>query len=336
MSFSKPHSLPFHRSIQHLQALSREFPNVWTLVREIFGRRGKGDPRWPEWCFIPLSGWCEVISGLFPRGFPEQAGYLASRLAAIGTWRYSQGIYRFDSEVYAALTRTVIEKEMPSDVFLRLPEWCVYIESPGQKFAGSSVYGFWAHLEADTPHGGPEMRFLFDSESGLLPFIFRLGPWSIRDAIKRELMPSIINKVANKLGIPIPFLEDIAEVGAAELQPYLSLVLYLCSEQPEVTDRKEAGPSRPQPKRVKGEWKLFPPNQPRIWPIGIQTGEQLRRVRTDSNGTANGRTVSPHIRRAHWHGIWTGPRNGERKFKFNWFPPIMVAGEKKRGDESIR
>ena len=51
-------------------------------------------------------------------------------LAAIGTWRYSQGIYRFDDSVYEALRDTVPSGDMPVDVLYRLPEWCVYIETP--------------------------------------------------------------------------------------------------------------------------------------------------------------------------------------------------------------
>lgn len=35
----------------------------------------------------------------------------------------------------------------------------------------------------------------------------------------------------------------------------------------------------------------------------------------------------PHVRRAHWHGFWSGPRKSEkqRTFSVQWLPPIAVA-----------
>jgi hypothetical protein len=38
--------------------------------------------------------------------------------------------------------------------------------------------------------------------------------------------------------------------------------------------------------------------------------------------------VRSHIRRAHWHGYWTGPKKEpeKRKFKLLWLHPILVGG----------
>jgi len=37
-----------------------------------------------------------------------------------------------------------------------------------------------------------------------------------------------------------------------------------------------------------------------------------------------GGTVRPHVRRAHWHHYWTGPRDGERKLVLKWVPQSLV------------
>lgn len=40
---------------------------------------------------------------------------------------------------------------------------------------------------------------------------------------------------------------------------------------------------------------------------------------------------SPHIRRAHWHSYWMGPRqegHPDRKPVLKWLPPIPVAMDK--------
>lgn len=326
--------MSIHRSTQHLNALSKEFPGVWQKVGEIAGRRPKDDHRWPDWCFIPFGRWAEIVGSTVSLRLINHWGFITSRLAAIGTWRYTQGIYRFDSEVHEALIRTSIDKEMPSEVFLRLPEWSVYIESPGQQFVGRVVHGFWAHLESDTPHGEPELRFLFDSENGLIPFIFRLGRCSVADSLKREANDTVGNWLFKKLNIPTALIEMAAEAGAAELQPFLSLVLYLCSEEPEISNRTQPGPGRPQPRGIKGGRKLFAPSNSRIFQVGHRTGEQLRRAKKGGNGEASGKTVRPHIRRGHWHGYWLGPRDGERQFKFKWLAPTMVAGDPKKVKES--
>jgi len=55
---------------------------------------------------------------------------------------------------------------------------------------------------------------------------------------------------------------------------------------------------------------------------------RLQQHRLDTNAVRDaqaaggpGGTVRPHIRRAHWHGYWTGPREGTQTFVYHWLPP---------------
>lgn len=67
--------------------------------------------------------------------------------------------------------------------------------------------------------------------------------------------------------------------------------------------------------------------------IGEHLGRELNAARhaleSESKGT---HTITPNIRRAHWHGYWTGPRKGntktEQTFSLRWLPPIMVTCRK--------
>ena len=43
-----------------------------------------------------------------------------------------------------------------------------------------------------------------------------------------------------------------------------------------------------------------------------------------AGSSVDGSGVRPHVRRAHWHGYWYGPREGERNFKLKWLPPVAV------------
>lgn len=69
--------------------------------------------------------------------------------------------------------------------------------------------------------------------------------------------------------------------------------------------------------------------------VGCRIGADLRAYsRSASRGEHNGGTVRPHMRRAHWHHFWTGPRNGERKLVLRWLSPTMV-GSSKPGHATI-
>ena len=64
-----------------------------------------------------------------------------------------------------------------------------------------------------------------------------------------------------------------------------------------------------------------------IWhDVGYRVGSELRAYRryASEHGEDGGGTVRPHMRRAHWHHYWTGPRNGERRLVLKWIAPTMV------------
>jgi hypothetical protein len=41
--------------------------------------------------------------------------------------------------------------------------------------------------------------------------------------------------------------------------------------------------------------------------------------------SSSGNSPRTHIRRAHWHGYWTGSSE-QKRFKYNWLSPIVVRG----------
>lgn len=43
-----------------------------------------------------------------------------------------KGIYRFDPDIYKEVLNTPFTGDLPHEIFFNLPEWCVYIETPGQ------------------------------------------------------------------------------------------------------------------------------------------------------------------------------------------------------------
>lgn len=322
--------------VDHLHAASGLYPDAWRLIEQLRADRGRaGLPDWPAWCFLPMGGYYAIVSAdsKIDR-LPLRLISDVARLAAIGTWRYSQGIYRFDDDARAALADTLLQGEMPVEVLLRLPEWCVYIETPGMRWLDQPLAGFWSHLEWDANTQRRELRLLLlNTGSDLIAQILHIGSWTVTEAIDR--FASEARHQASLAGLQHMLPTDpeggIEQMSAA-IQPLLALLLYLCSDEPEVVDREYPAdrPQRPKPKKTKRGWRLFAPDRPRVWTVGEQLGEALRR--DISNDQLTGRTVRPHLRRAHWHGFWTGPRDGERRFRYKWLPPTLVAAGGREDD----
>ncbi len=324
------------RPIKHLNAASKLYPNAWKQVDIFRQSRGVDLPEWPAWCFMPMAAWYAIVSA--DAGVDRLPMHLigdVARLAALGTWRYSQGVYQFDPDLAAAMTGTVLHGEMPTDVVLRLPEWCVYIEMPDDYlWDDERLHGFFAHLEWDVNTQRRELRLLLDTERALLPHILHLGPWTVTEAIDRWFKEAERQALQHRISMPDTMLQmqAIEHYGAA-INPLLSMLLYLCSDEPDIRDRAypDAKPSRPTPTRTKKGWRLFPADKTRVWSIGDDIGQQLRQSSPPSADT--GRTVKAHLRRGHWHGYWTGPRAGDRKFIYKWIPPLVVSGGNDDADE---
>ncbi|MEV6340941.1 hypothetical protein AB0M12_40255 [Nocardia vinacea] len=100
----------------------------------------------------------------------------------------------------------------------------------------------------------------------------------------------------------------------------LSLLLYLCS------DHRDARAHRPEAAK-RGRKTSRKDKAQTIIDMGFDVGPALHAARRDShsdNTTASGGpTVRAHLRRAHWHTYWTGPREAPTP-EVRWLHPILV------------
>lgn len=206
-----------------------------------------------------------------------------------------QGVYRFDPTLYADLVATPIKGDIPSEILYRLPEWCVYIETPSLTMPdGEAVHGVWAHLEDDHRHGR-EVRLLVDVESRSWAIPLHLGKWSLQEAIDRTLAVS-----------PVPGGDLFASAAKTQMlqiaAPVLSLLLYLCTQADDVGDGTKR-PCRPQPKRTKRGLRLFPAERVR--------SRAMPRVR--QGGAAHQSVPVEHDWTLHQRGLHTNrPSAGRR------------------------
>ncbi|HGW5371068.1 TPA: hypothetical protein ACNIJL_000016 [Pseudomonas aeruginosa] len=104
----------------------------------------------------------------------------------------------------------------------------------------------------------------------------------------------------------------------------LSLLLYLCSEQPDISDWE---PEQPQFKYLGKKRRWLASKDIREWDVGLRLGAAVQSARKRSDATkrstGNGTPVRPHVRRTHWNLYWVGKR-GEQTISLRWLPPIPV------------
>jgi hypothetical protein len=314
--------------------MGKKYPFAWKRANEFRAGRGKGLPSWPEWCFLPLAASVAIVTQDIQNPLELLGASLnISRVGALAAWRMTKGIYKFDPDVLESLKTTTLDDNIPNEIFFKLPEWCVYCETPGMTWMGSPLHGMWTHLEWDANTKRQELRFLLDTDLGLIPAILHLGPWTLSEGIERATNEAKLHGFL----IPGAIEEQMNYSKTAAIQPLVSMVLYLCSQAGEITDRSESdkAPGNPVAKSVKGGQQVFPKERATTWDVGIRMGSALRMSKLDEvkqflHGDATNRV---HIRRAHWHMFRYGPMKDSygtlipaslRQYHLKWIHPILV------------
>ena len=147
-------------ALDELHAFLKPYKGLNSLVNDFLQGRGSELPDWPEWCFLPVAGWYSIVSSHY------KVPYLTPNLiqdvpviSALGAWRYTQGLYQFDSDLAQELMTMPMEGNIPVEVLYRLPEWCIYIQLPEPiEIDFRTVEGFWTHLEYDVNTTKSELR----------------------------------------------------------------------------------------------------------------------------------------------------------------------------------
>lgn len=316
-----------HRAQDALARIAQAYPGAWETAETFRADKGDPDFDWPDWCYLPLAGAYAIVSGGGRIGLDRAAD--VSRLGAMIAWRMTQGIYRFDPAVYDAVRDTPVTGDIPADALMHMPEWCIYVETPDMQASDHALHGFFAHLEHDMNDGRTELRLLLDTDGGLVPVPVHLGVWSLSESLNKMLAEA-------QKHAPAGIDPGAHGVLRSRAEPLISMLLYICSSTDFSKAGKEAAPANPKPTKTKKGLKTFAAKSPAVWDVGLRMGAALRRAyhreQTGSDPAPDGRSVRPHVRRAHWHTFVSGPtkRDGvdipatERKRDLRWVPPIAV------------
>jgi hypothetical protein len=325
----------------HLEYYGKVYPSAWKRVDHFRAGRGKDIPFWPDWCFLPLAGSYAIVTAEAERqridiNNPEHM-FIYNDIGVIGAlaaWRVTQSIYRFDKDIYNEVINTPISGDIPHEVLFNLPEWCVYVETPGLQYNNQALFGFFAFLEQDANNNRKELRLVLDLTTDfqekpfLLSIPLHLGQWPLKEAIEKAIKEAAPG-AQHILKIDITqYKQEMVPPLSDYLEPLLSLILYLCATNGEIGEEGKK-PGNPRPKKTKKGPRLFPAQKVSVWDVGVRMGVALRKARNieEKGETGEGKQHSsprPHIRRAHWHGYWKGPRDGDRKYILKWLSPILV------------
>jgi hypothetical protein len=321
-----------NRQRRQVNWIKRRYPGAWWRADAL---RKAHRQDWPSWCYLPMQYWSEIAAchqepniGMIPD---------IARLAALGAWRVTQGIYRFDADLYASLIDTPLSGDLPDALLYRLPSWGVYVETPGLTFIDAPLQGVYAHLEYDLQEQHTELRLLLDGPADSPLFLFaypiRLGHGSLlasiaatgeaarRNAARLTHIPGLSEAVMQQVD------GELFAQNTRDLTPILALLLYLCAEEADYESPPRLKTARPR--ALEKQRIVVIPEQVRTWDVGARIGAALRATRDRAEAAtapAPGERARPraHWRRAHFHTFWTGPIEGERIARVKWLPPIPV------------
>lgn len=345
LSFS-PDTISSDRNREALVLIGKKYPSLFKNAEKLFAIKGDEDlPLWADWCLLPIAGWLAAISG---NERPVMTDFYALQTAPFyGTWRYTQSIYKIAPNLLSEIIKTPVVGDIPVEILYMLPEWCIYVDTSGIGGAGltlngNNVIGFFAMLEDDQEAGTQELRLLIeimdDYEDRIVQTIsiIHIGKWTIAESIKKaeEQIAENIKKhsAKEKYNIESEFLTEKIETKINkperinELSPFLSILLYICSDSVEYDANTR--PAKPTPKNTRKYGnRLYPASKIRTWKLGGRTSEALRSNLSATTSNSKGRKPTiPHIRRAHWHTFYAGPRSLEnREVRVKWIPPTLVA-----------
>lgn len=305
------------KTLQEDYGIEDPFKEYQSFLRAKYNRE-KGF-QWPDWCLCPMAAGTAIISrGRTPDPFLllKHPNILAV-IAAIAAWRYTKGVYIFDRSLTEALIKTKLNDSLPLEILYKLPRWSSYVQLPENVIynsMGNEIAGFYVHLEYDTKGGPSELRFLVDYRSGkelqpLILYIMQNGSISVGV----DEMLKVSNERQKKFfGSHITdfLFGKVSDFTLNTINQLLPFVLYLCADNVEM----------PTPVTV-------PVLSNKMFPAKNITYNYLSLPEIDSVNQSQGK--KPHIRRAHWHTYYAGPRSSKRKIILHWLSQIHVNNEEK-------
>jgi hypothetical protein len=329
---------------ENIQWLNRDYPGWFELLNVV--RAARDDlGGWPDWCLVPLVPSIYLFSQAYQTDSNPDITDHFGIMTALFAWEHTRTVWHFDDELARALEDTTSLDSVPSELMYRLPGWAV--ATP----IGEAVAITWLDHNP-SPDRGPSLQIFVLSRDedellytpiviplryrtlgeGLRALLTDVGGFE-RYAQERPESAAQLQTLAASLNIdPEDVINETDTVGHRLAKQIVARLCYLLAEEPDISERV---PPEPHRGRARRQARLGTPQvQPvRELDVGFRVGAALRAARaaeshsfaTDDEPVGHRRSPVPHLRRAHWHLYWTGPRQGPRTPVLRWIPPVVVA-----------
>jgi hypothetical protein len=230
-------------------------------------------------------------------------------------WGFTKKIYKLDEDLVRVLAKAKLDlNTIDGSVIDKLPNFGTAVYCP-YTVNGMNIIGFIINVDY-----GSEVNHL------MISIIHMHGKKLYDMDVSIGLQGGFgyaVNKFINE-SIPYGTIEISGSIDPSfkkDILTYvMSVAMYMCSEN-------FSGLTKPTsnfPKLAssnKGKFKL--PKVTSIVPIGTSDGNAIRSFNKTMTAMGTGRTVTPHIRRAHWHTYWVGT-TGSKAQVLKFIPASFV------------
>lgn len=244
-------------------------------------------------------------------------------------WRRCRHVFRVDRDVTECLLGQELDGSLPVEALSRIPYPIIFVESRFVIDGGDSpIEGFFAWTDADEG-GSPVLCIVYLLPNGVkVPLTISLAKDTVEDVVDGVLAEAV--ETAKSSGIDGFFdAGSYRDWTESNMRQAVNILCYIVSsdDDPEIVYRPPSG--------GKGQRAGRRSNLETHHIVGARMGRAIGAARTVASGSRGdgSRTVSPHVRRAHWQHFWTGKRRGRDDGRFGdelvvrWIPPVFVNGD---------
>lgn len=262
---------------------------------------------------------------------------LASELTGLYIWRKHKVIYNFDhtlaQELVDQADAITEDDKIPTEILLRPPYPCVYIQTDKPISGNSLPLKFMAWIEEDANSHVREFRVqpFADDMEHTKAFMLELTKPTVYDCIYDTVATTSKYHSFARFQLNNICIDESVRAVLRAMQLYL----YICSDQADVRDnlaQKKIYRPRAKGQPIKDKFREI-----NMKDVGVVIGHTLRRAEQESSApqsnpsadeSKQGSHKRPHTRRGHWHHYWTGPKSEpeQRKLILKWTHPMLIGG----------
>lgn len=283
--------------------------------------------------FFPLEIWGENKGWNKPLDFSKKSVREMFWHASVTySWMITKAEYVIPEILLPEILRSEFNGKLPLSVLRTIPHWTGYVNLsafPIKQVLDDEPVIDGIFLSTVTHWGGKDgltICYPYNEDGWPQTLFFPFdGDMTLEDVVRED--PTII-RAAKELNITIDqAVEKLMDEGYGRVYTQLLNIALFVAQEYELQDRADFRNTHrlTQMKRTGKRYSLRFLNAHRKFPVGEDYLEPLES--RQKGGKTYGRVT--HVRRAHWHGYWTGARNSDhRQLKIKWIRASVVSGNK--------